>query len=229
MTRNRSDWPQLAVRPRDDWYVTMDVGQAVDPSAICCLNHVVAIAGEGNDAWYPDDKKRVWRQAKTERFHVIALKRLPLHTSYPDQVDYVADILSRDPFRGATFGIDYTGVGRPVADMFERAGLKPHCVLATGGNEITSPGGRAFNVPKLTLVSGAEVRLHSGELRFAPDLQDAETLREELKNFARKVSESGRVSYDAKSGKHDDLIAAICIGIFLAGNRSHASSEELRV
>jgi hypothetical protein len=188
------------------------------------------VAGEGEGTWTPDEKKEVWRQAKTERFNVIALKRLPLHMAYPDQVAEVTAILSRDPFRKATFGIDYTGVGRPVADMFERAGLKPHCILATGGNEVTrGTGPHSFNVPKLTLVSAAEARLHSGELQFAADLQDAETLREELKNFARKVSESGRVSYDAKSGKHDDLISAICIAIFLACNRTTASSEPLNI
>jgi hypothetical protein len=208
----------------------MDIGQAFDPSAICCLNHIVAVAGEGEAYWKPDEKQKLWRQAKTERFHVITLKRLPLHTPYPEQVDFVADVLSRDPFRRATFGLDFTGVGRPVADMFERAGLNPHCISSTGGNEITKPGPRMWNVPKLTLVSAAEVRLHSGELQFAADLQDAETLREELKSFARKIApESGRVSYDAKSGKHDDTISAICIVLFMALNRQTVSIEPLNI
>jgi hypothetical protein len=44
-------------------------------------------------------------------------------------------------------------------------------------------------------------------------------LRDELQSFARKISETGRVSYDAKSGQHDDTISAICIALFMANNR----------
>src|SRR5262249_44101609 len=137
-----------------------------------------------------------------ERFLVRHLERLPLQMPYPEQIGYVQNVLSRDPLKGATFALDYTGCGRPVADSFQRAGLRPHCVLITAGNEVTSSG-MSHHVPKQYLVSALESRLHGGELRIAADLLEAPVLKEELRDFARKVSESGRVTYSARSGKHD--------------------------
>jgi hypothetical protein len=40
---------------------------------------------------------RVWKQAKTERFLCRHLERIPLATSYPLQIEYVKNLLSRDP------------------------------------------------------------------------------------------------------------------------------------
>ena len=34
------------------------------------------------------------------------------------------------------------------------------------------------------------------------------------------MSESGRVTYNARAGAHDDLILAICIALFMATNRA---------
>ena len=133
---------------------------------------------------------------------------------YPQQIEHVANLLGREPLIGATFALDFTGCGRPVADQFERASLRPQMVLITAGNEVTRNGGNTYHVPKGFLVSGLEFRMHSGELKIAPALKD------ELRDFGRKVSESGRVTYNARSGAHDDLILAICIALFIATNRS---------
>jgi hypothetical protein len=118
--------------------------------------------------------------------------------------------------------IDFTGVGRPVFDMCQRAGLRPQGVLITAGNEVTSDG-TISHVPKQTLVSQLEARLHSGELRIASNISDAGALAGELKDFARKVSESGRVTFNARSGSHDDLVLACAIALFTALNRNECS------
>jgi hypothetical protein len=220
MAMNRAEYRKLAVTPRNDWYVGLDVGQSIDPSAIAAINHQVT-PGE----WSCDDGKKVWRQASTERFFVRHLERLRLQTPYPEQVAYVANLLQRHPLKGATFALDYTGCGRPVADMFARAGLHPKCILITAGNEWTNDGD-TYHVPKQFLVSTLESRLHSGELRIAPELLESPALRDELQNFTRKVAESGRVTYDARSGKHDDLILAICIALFMATKPRAFSSVE---
>jgi len=52
-----------------------------------------------------------------------------------------------------------------------------------------------------------------GELKIAAELTESPALKEELRDFVRKVSESGRVIYNARSGAHDDLILAICIAL----------------
>jgi hypothetical protein len=84
-------------------------------------------------------------------------------------------------------------------------------------------------VPKQYLVSQVEARLHSGELQIADNIADAPALKEELKDFERKVSESGRVTFNARSGAHDDLILAMAIALFVALNRHSFESWELRI
>ncbi len=219
-----SGWRRTDVRPRDEWILGLDVGQSIDPSAVCVLNYKV-IPGEH----VRDEKNRVLRQTKTERFLVRHLERLPLQMSYPRQIEHVANLLGREPLIGATFALDYTGCGRPVADQFERAGLRPQKVLITAGNEVTRHGGDTWHVPKGFLVSGLESRMHSGELKIAPELTESPALKDEMRDFGRKVSESGRVTYNARSGAHDDLILSICIALFMATNRPTFSLEELRV
>jgi hypothetical protein len=220
----RSVWPTVTMRASDRFVLGLDIGQSIDPSAVCVLQHVRRPLG----TWVPDDRAKRWRQAVDEKFLVRHLERLPLGTPYPLQVEHVARLLDRPPLNdGCDFALDFTGCGRPVADMFVRAGLRPRCILITGGNEITQPAPAQWNVPKLTLISQLEARLHSGELKIAPAIVESEALKGELKDFSRKVSEAGRVTYDARSGAHDDLVLAVAIALFVALNRNVVSSEPL--
>jgi hypothetical protein len=149
--------------------------------------------------------------------------------AYPAQVQHMQSLLARDPLRGATLALDFTGCGRPVADYAYRAGLRPMNILITAGSETTMIGGDQWNVPKQTLISQLETRLHCGELKIADALQESEALKNELKDFARKVSESGRVTFNARSGSHDDLVLALAIALFAALNRPYSSVEPLRI
>ena len=94
------------------------------------------------------------RQSKTERFLVRHLERLPLNMPYPQQFEHVARLLGREPLIGATFALDFTGCGRPVADQFERAGLRPQKVLITAGNEVTCYDGDTHHGPRDFLFRG---------------------------------------------------------------------------
>jgi hypothetical protein len=221
--RASNDWRRIPARKVDKWYVGLDVGQSIDPSALCVLNHIV----DPLDDWTPSQKAQTWKQKKTERFYVRHLERLPLQQPYPDQIEHVRNLLARAPLRGATFALDFTGVGRPVGDMFYAAGLRPVFVLITAGNETTRHGSDQWNVPKSFLISNIESRLHSGELRIASELTDAPALRDELKDFARKVSDTGRVTYNARSGAHDDLVLALGITLFAALNRTVSGIDPL--
>ena len=54
------------------------------------------------------------------------LERLPLATPYPGIVRHVHRLLSHPPFLGQSeLVLDLTGVGRPVADLFQAEGLRP--------------------------------------------------------------------------------------------------------
>lgn len=222
----REDWRRISARARDDWYLGLDIGQSVDPSAVAVLNHVV----KPLDDWECNDKRKTYKQLREERFYVRHLERLPLQTPYPQQVQHVANLLTRPPLnRKCTFALDYTGCGRPVADMFFRAGLRPQNILITAGNEVTQHGGDTWHVPKQMLVSGLEARLHSGELKIAAALTEAGALADELKDFARKVSDAGRVTFSARSGKHDDLVLAVAIALFCSLSKNESSWEPLRI
>ena len=137
-------------------------------------------------------------------------------------------ILARPPLdAGCEFAIDETGVGKAVGDIFDAAGLNPRRVTITSGLEPTMHGGRHWHVPKGALISNLEARLHTSELKIADTITDHSALKEELKDFQRKVSEAGRMTFNARSGAHDDLVLAVAIALWTATNRMWSSCEPL--
>ena len=190
-----------------------DLGQSVDPTAICVLQHRQL-------------KHLHWKGGITkveETFDVRHLQRLPLGLSYPAQVDEVAQLLARPPLNaGCELIIDETGVGRAVGDLFDGVGLRPIRVSITAGGEQSPAGGGRWHVAKSLLVSALDARLHTGELRFAADLGEADAMADELKDFRRKVSTAGRYSYDARVGKHDDLVLAVALALWAVVGRPKA-------
>jgi hypothetical protein len=222
----QTGWREIAARPIDRWILAADLGQSVDPTALCVLNHRVV----PEKKWILDEKKKLWWQERTEHFDVRHLQRLPLGLSYPAQVQHVATLLGRPPLNaGAALVIDETGVGRAVGDIFEAAGLSPNRVTITAGNESTQHGARTWHVPKGILISGVDARLHTGELRIAAALGEAAALQEELKDFQRKVSDAGRATYNARNGAHDDLVLACAIAVWFATNAGTHSQEPLGI
>jgi hypothetical protein len=92
-------------------------------------------------------------------YQVGHLERVPLGTLYPGIVAHVRRLLGKLP--NAALIIDYTGVGRPVFDLFTSAGISPVSVLITGG-AVETHDGPIYGVPKLTLVSRLQALLHEG-------------------------------------------------------------------
>lgn len=219
------EWRHLPERAIDRWIMGVDLGQSTDPTAICVMHHRIVPL----EKWTPNDKTYTWRQDRTEHFDVRHLQRLPLGMAYPEQVQRVADILVRPPLNaGCKLVIDETGVGRPVGDLMDQAGLRPNRVTITAGLETTQHGARTWHVPKGLLISGLDARLHTGELKIAAALSDADALQEELKDFQRKVNEAGRASYNARTGAHDDLVLAVAITLWWATSGPTSSVTELR-
>jgi hypothetical protein len=86
---------------------------------------------------------------------------------------------------------------------------------------VTQVGGNQFNVPKQHLISVLEARLDT--LKVAAELAELPALLDEMKTFIRKVSASGHVTFNARSGAHDDLVLATAIALFVALNRSETT------
>lgn len=149
----------------------------------------------------------------TEIYRVGYLERLPLGTPYPALVAHVGHLLARLP--GAELVIDYTGVGRPVFDLFRFSGISPVGVLITSGATETG-GGQFCGVPKLNLVSRLQALLHEGKLKIHRDLAEADALVRELQDFRCEYTAAGHLTFNARSGKHDDLVLALAIAAWRA-------------
>jgi hypothetical protein len=188
----------------DKFVLAADLGQSSDPTAICVMQHRVV-------------RHLHWRGTMTkvsEHFDVRHLQRLPLGLSYVEQRAEIAKLLARPPLKdGCEFVIDNTGVGRAVGDLFDAAGMRPTKVTITAGMEQSWASG-GWHVPKGVLISTLDARLHTAELRFAAELREAPALAEELKDFQRHVSAAGRYSYEARVGKHDDLVLAVALALW---------------
>ena len=147
----------------------------------------------------------------------MACNACRLGMDYPLQAERIAELLSRPPLRGyADMVVDDAGVGAPVADEFEkRWAVKPVRVTLSGtASDVMRHGHRKFTVPKLQLVSHLDARLNNGELVFAENLGEEEALRDELANFQRHVTATNRFSFEARSGKHDDIVLSIGFGLW---------------
>ena len=146
-------------------------------------------------------------------YQVGHLARLSLGTTYPGVVAHVGRILASLP--RAELAIDFTGVGRPVFDMFVYSGISPTGVLITSGTAESREGG-ICHVPKLTLVSRLQALLHEGRLKILRSLPEAEVLIRELGDFRVQFTAAGHIGFNARTGRHDDLVLALAIAVWRA-------------
>jgi hypothetical protein len=209
----------VRVQPRPPkYFVGVDLGQSVDPTAICVLAHRV----RGSNTWsihHRTGKPSLKVQQPENRYEVQYLQRLPLGLAYPLVVNEVLNLLARPPLNGppADLVIDETGVGRAVGDIFEQQSFRKFTRLTiTAGNEQTWAGKDRVHVAKGILISGVDAHLHRRELKFAPELKEAPAALNELQNFTRATSAAGRFTYSAREGQHDDLVLAVAIALWKA-------------
>ncbi len=187
------------------YVVGVDLGQSRDPTAIAVVRRAARAGTEALDAFFGED---------ASLFQVGHLERLPLGTPYPAIVLHVKALLKRLP-KGTELIIDFTGVGRPVFDLFRTSGLEPLGVQITGGNAETGAY-PIWSVPKLNLVSGVQALLHEERLKIRRDLPEAQTLTNELRDFRVDFSATGHMQFSARSGAHDDIVLALAIAVWRA-------------
>jgi len=187
------------------YVIGLDLGQMQDYSALSII--------ERSDLQVVQNG-----EAKTEKhLHLRHLERFPIGTSYPQVVERVAKLMVAPPLKdNCILVIDATGVGRAVVDMFRKAYLKPLAVTITAGNKVTQDG-LEFSVPKRDLIGVLEVAFQTGRFKIARELPESKTLMDELLNFKRNVTLSGRDTYEAwREGTHDDLVLAASLAAWYA-------------
>ena len=69
------------------------------------------------------------------------------------------------------------------------------------------------------LVSRLQALLHEGRLKILRELDEAETLIRELQDFRMEFTAAGHMTFNARSGKHDDLVLALAIAVWRAHRR----------
>jgi hypothetical protein len=69
-------------------------------------------------------------------------------------------------------------------------------------------------VPKATLVHLVEKMMQLGELRIHDEIPEAAILRRELEHFEVGYTGTGHMTFNARVGKHDDLVLALAIALW---------------
>jgi phage FluMu gp28-like protein len=171
------------------FYIGLDLGQARDFTAVAVIEYHI----------------------DSRQLHCRHLERYPLGTTYPQIVDRVRDLVRALP-AGSHLVVDATGVGRPVCDMLDEAGLPHQAVTITGGNTETATG-----VPKRDLVSVLLATMQGGRLKFAADMPYLKALVDELLNFRVKLTAAANDTYEAwRESDHDDLTLALALATYMA-------------
>src|SRR5215470_4728562 len=144
-------------------------------------------------------------------FEIGTIRRLQLGTDYNHVVTIVHQLLRRCP-EDTDLVIDGTGIGKPVADMFKFRGVVPWCVTATAGIEQTIDAAkRTAHVPKLMLISRLQSLLFEQRLKVSDKLDEARAFLDELRDFRVEFTASGHLTYNARAGRHDDMISAAAV------------------
>jgi hypothetical protein len=204
--------------------IGVDIGQRVDPTAIAVVESEDRAAVEPSHAAarlaagvFAAGAVRV--QAKETHFVVRHLERLSLGTSYPAVARRVAEVAAgvRQRTRETpTLYVDATGVGTPVLDALNAAGVTADVwgVYFTHGDRRTEDGhAREVKLGKAWLVSRLQVLLSAGRLHL-PKTAEADALARELLDYEIRVDENANDRYGAfKVGTHDDLVTALGLAV----------------
>jgi hypothetical protein len=203
------------------FFVGLDLGRQVDPSALALLQwHVPPRVRPVHGAPPPPPPPR-------PVYEVPTLYRFPLGTPYRQIVTQVARFLKSPPLcdHWPLLVLDRTGTGEAVAEMceeqFRKEGVRGgFCgVTITAGAAVsqdTSAPAR-WRVAKKQLASVLQVLLGSRRLLVAEALPEARTLKQELGNFSVKITEALNETYEAwRSNQHDDLVLAVALAAWAA-------------
>jgi hypothetical protein len=210
---NPGPWTLVGTR----YFGGLDLGQAVDSTALVVVAADTFVARERDPLTMGQVRHTVWT--------VVAAERFALGTAYTDIVYEVSRRFSRSPLAAAsTLVIDATGVGAAVWDLFgqQRLPVELSGVVLGAGRAESSSGGKTV-VPKLDLVDGLRVAMEAGQLFFARGAVGVELLMDEVCQLEASFRESGSVMVEARAGAHDDLAIALMLAVWAARKRGPVS------
>jgi hypothetical protein len=182
--------------------VSLDVGKAVDPAALCVL--------DWQESFVPHVKPE---------YTVSNLKRWSLGTPYVSLSAWLVKFFETpDPKRvdepPPVLVVDETGVGAPVVEMIREALTKAGvaggliAITITAGGAVSQVVGQAgrWRVAKKVLASVLVTLFQSRRLNVAK-LPETETLLKEAQAFSVKITPAGNETFESwRESDHDDLV-----------------------
>jgi hypothetical protein len=204
--------------------IGVDIGQRVDPTAICVAEMEERarhphgeLKGERNNLEVnPSDKGPC--EHVDDHYIIRHLERLTLGTPYPQVGRRVAQIAHGVVERTREYPmlyLDATGVGTPVLDALEEAGVEAtlRAVYFTHGDRLTKADNGEIRLGKAYLVSRLQALLQSERLHL-PKTPEAQQLAKELLDYEIKIDQNANDLYGAfKVGTHDDLVTALGLAV----------------
>ncbi|QOY86785.1 hypothetical protein [Paludibaculum fermentans] len=202
--------------PHSTYHLGLDLGFSRNPSALACLEDLTRPTGEFD---------HIYRVQKTETVLVLrAIFRLPLRTPYADIPAFLANYLERLDARTPHYrpvkhlAVDATGVGMPVVEHLQRAGLPVRLepIVITSGESVGQLA-HAVSVPRSALLHNLRVQLETQALRIPAGLPNLPDLYTELGGLG-----------DPKAATPDDMAFALALAAWSArphpyvGERDHA-------
>lgn len=217
--------PDMVQLPEATYIVSQDIAQRVDYTCTEVFRVTpVAVQGSAQHriAYYLD---KVFIDLKQIRYTELPYYTRELMDAFSLQGDCI-------------FAIDGTGIGLPVFDMYEDAGLDPLKILFTSGESISTQTGirasgskfgivQGYGVPKNNLKDALVLCMEQGTIRRAPDLAFKAQEEEQYRNFVGRFNEKTRaVKYENSDDKiHDDIICADMIAAWIFQNMSRANRK----
>jgi hypothetical protein len=154
--------------------IGLDLGQVSDPTALSTLDERLDLktVQSPEEAMLGAKGKKIYSRS----YHLRQLERPPLGTSYPEIVRWIQDIVNNPILAGQTdLVVDATGVGRPVIQIMQEAGLNPIPVVITFGEigkDVVMGDDGYFRVPKVDIMASLQVLFGSSRLRYPEVIYD---------------------------------------------------------
>jgi len=198
------------------YVVGVDIGQRVDPTALAVVE--------------------TRHNAQARGYYIVLfLRRLKLGLLYADVATQIARLdtkLRKEASKnrldaGVTYILDATGVGQGPSEQIAQA-LNAQsyadvyrCYLTGGINPIADDETMQIKLPKTQMVSSLVAVFDSDRIELPARSKEFDAMVNELSSFEIRVSEEGRNSFGAfKVGKHDDLVTALGLAVWLGENSS---------
>ena len=149
------------------------------------------------------------------------VERVKLGTPWSVVVERVRRIVTDERMAGrCAVAVDATGVGSPVVEMLQKAGLGCEIVPVTiTSGERESQTAQGWSVPKKDLMTGLQLGLEDGSLVIARRMKEVGALARELVDVKAKGARIGAEG----AGQHDDLVIAVALAVWKAKQRKKAN------